>query len=135
MSTTYRGSCLCGGVRYEYAGEFGAFIYCHCRQCRKAQGSAFGANAPMDEAQFRLLQGAELLKAYESSPGKQRVFCGTCGSPIFSRFDGKPGVLRLRMGTLDTPLAIRPQQHQFVAAKAEWYDILDGLPQHAERPV
>ena len=130
----HRGSCLCGGVRYEVTGPFGDFIYCHCRQCRKAQGSAFGANAPVQESAFRLLQGAELLKSYESSPGKQRVFCGHCGSPVYSRHAARPGVLRLRMGLLDTPAGVRPQAHNYVASKAEWDDINDGLPQHAERP-
>lgn len=134
MSQTYRGSCLCGGVRYEYSGPFGPFIYCHCGKCRKAQGTAFGTNAPVELAGFKLLQGEELLKAYESSPGKQRVFCSRCGSPLYSCAADKPGLLRLRMGTLDTPLDFKPQAHNFVASKAEWYDILDGLPQYAERP-
>jgi hypothetical protein len=135
MSQVHRGSCLCGGVRYEYQGEFGLFIYCHCSKCRKAQGSAFGSNAPIEEAKFRLSQGAELLKAYESSPGKQRVFCSVCGSPLYSRAEALPGVLRLRMGSLDTPPQIRPQAHIFAAYKAGWHDITDDLPQHAERPV
>ncbi len=134
MTGTYRGSCLCGGVRYEYSGDFGQFIYCHCSNCRKAQGSAFGSNAPIDAAGFKLLQGEALLKAYESSPGKQRLFCGVCGSPIYSRAEAKPGVLRLRMGTLDTPIGHKPQAHIFTGSKAEWHDILDGLPQYAERP-
>ena len=131
MGTVHRGSCLCGGVRYEYTGTFGQFVYCHCGQCRKAQGSAFASNAPVEEDKFRLVAGAELLQRYESSPGKQRVFCGRCGSPVYSRTDARPGVLRLRMGTLDTPPGKKPEAHIFAASKAEWYDILDGLPRHA----
>lgn len=134
MATVHRGSCLCGGVRYEYAGEFEQFVCCHCGQCRKAQGSAFASNAPIEEAKFRLLAGAQLLKSYESTPGKQRVFCANCGSPIYSKAAARPGVLRLRMGTLDTPPGIKPQAHIYTASKAAWYDILDDLPQHAERP-
>jgi hypothetical protein len=97
-------------------------------------GSAFGANAPIDASAFHLLAGAELLKTYESSPGKQRVFCGNCGSPVYSRAAARPGVLRLRMGLLDTPAGRKPQAHIFAASKAEWHDIHDELPQHAERP-
>jgi hypothetical protein len=134
MSTAHSGSCLCGGVRYEYTGELGAVVYCHCAQCRKAQGTAFGTNAPIAADQFRLLAGAELLKSYESSPGKQRVFCANCGSPLYSRLLARPEVLRLRIGSLDTPLRSKPEAHIFAASKAEWYDILDGLPQHAGRP-
>ena len=134
MTGIHRGSCLCGGVRYEYSGDFGQFVYCHCSKCRKAQGTAFGSNAPVEEAKFRVLQGAHLLKAYASSPGKERVFCSVCGSPIYSRADGKPGLLRLRMGTLDTPIGQQPQAHIFAASKAEWYTILDDLPQYPDRP-
>jgi hypothetical protein len=134
VNTVHSGGCLCGGVRYEYAGEFSQVVYCHCAQCRKAQGSAFGTNAPIEADKFRLLAGAQLLKAYESSPGKQRVFCSNCGSPLYSRLLARPELLRLRIGTLDTPLGMKPQAHIYAASKAEWYDILDGLPQHAERP-
>ena len=134
MSTVYSGGCLCGGVRYEYTGEFGLFVYCHCSKCRKAQGTAFGSNAPIEEDKFRLLSGDGLLKSYASSPGKKRMFCSNCGSPIYSRAEDKPGVLRLRMGSLDEPLNKKPQAHIFAASKADWYDILDGLPQYAERP-
>jgi len=134
MSTIHRGSCLCGGVRYEYAGGFDLFTLCHCMQCRKAQGSAYAAVLPIAAADFRLLQGEALLKAYSSSHGKERVFCSNCGSPLFSRLLARPELLRLRAGTLDTPLPVRPQAHIFAASKAEWDDILDGVPQYAERP-
>lgn len=134
MGTVHSGSCLCGGVRYEYSGALGAVVYCHCAQCRKAQGTAFGTNVPIEADQFRLLAGAELLKAYESSPGKERVFCANCGSPLYSRLLARPEVLRLRIGSLDTPLGGKPQAHIFAASKADWYDINDSLPQHAARP-
>ena len=55
------GSCLCGGIRYQYDGEIEEISLCHCAQCRKAQGSAFAANSPVDSARFKLLAGAEPL--------------------------------------------------------------------------
>ena len=36
-----RGSCLCGGVRYEITGPLSGALNCHCSMCRKAQGAAF----------------------------------------------------------------------------------------------
>lgn len=125
------GSCLCGGVRYTVAGTLGAIVYCHCQQCRKAQGGAHGVNAPIASAAFQLLSGAELLQAYESSPGKRRVFCSRCGSPIYSQRSDRPETLRLRIGTLDTPITTRPQAHIYAASKAEWDEIHDALPRHA----
>ena len=131
-SVMIEGSCLCGAVKYEIEGELGPIVFCHCSMCRKAQGSAFAANAPVDTARFRLVSGAGTLRSYRSSPGKERCFCGTCGSPVFSRRDDSPDVLRLRIGTLDTRIAARPSAHIFVGSKAEWYEIHDNLPRHPE---
>lgn len=128
---TLQGGCLCGAVRYEVAaGALGPVVLCHCGQCRKAQGSAFAAVAPLRAADFRLLAGAESLRGFESSPGKWRSFCGGCGSPIHSRRDALPERLRLRVGTLDAPFAARPSAHIHVASKAAWWVITDDLPQH-----
>jgi hypothetical protein len=62
------------------------------------------------------------------------VFCGSCGSPIISKRDGAPETVRVRIGTLDTPLDTKISAHIFVGSKAKWYEILDGMPQHEERP-
>src|SRR5215472_3531580 len=34
--TALRGSCLCGGVRFEIDGPLMRSSHCHCRQCQKA---------------------------------------------------------------------------------------------------
>lgn len=130
----YTGSCLCGGVQFRITGELEPIQMCHCGQCRKAQGTAFVTNIPVSEAAFELLGGEELLSEFESSPGKWRVFCKTCGSPILSKTTAQPGVVRIRAGTLDGELATRPAFHIFTAHKANWLDIRDDLPRYAERP-
>ena len=127
-----RGSCLCGAIKYEVDGELGPIVLCHCSMCRKAQGTAFAANAPVDADRFRVVAGHEVLRGYRSSPGKQRYFCSVCGSPIYSKRDARGEVVRLRIGTLDSKIAVKPGAHIFVASKAEWFDILDALPQHAD---
>ena len=126
----HQGSCLCGAVRYQVTGELEPIQICHCSQCRKAQGSAFVTNIPVQESAFALLSGAEQLKVYESSPGKQRVFCAGCGSPIYSRTSKLPGVLRIRAGSLEGELEARPGWHAFTASRANWWEIHDDLPQY-----
>ena len=124
----YQGSCLCGAVKFHIHGKLAPIQICHCSQCRKAQGGAFASNIPVQQSAFELLGGNDQLRAFESSPGKQRVFCGNCGSPIYSQTEKLPGVLRIRAGTLEGELPSHPEAHYYVASKANWWDIDDGLP-------
>lgn len=125
----HTGSCLCGGIRYAIDGELEAIQICHCGQCRKAQGAAFVTNIPVAAERFRLLAGSELLREFESSPGKLRCFCSRCGSPVLSRRLADPGTLRIRAGLLDGPVAARAIAHFYVGTKADWWSIGDELPQ------
>jgi hypothetical protein len=130
----HKGSCLCGAVKYEINGELGPLMFCHCSKCRKANGSAFNAASLVNTADLRIVSGSEQLAEYESGPGVGRVFCRTCGSPLYSRRDLMPEAVRLRIGTLDTPVKGKVTAHIFTGSKAEWFDICDEAPQYAERP-
>lgn len=126
----YEGSCLCRGIAYVIDGELGDFGYCHCTSCRKASGTAHAANAPVERALFRLTRGAELLREFESSPGKFRSFCSRCGSPLYAYLSVSPEQIRVRLGSLDTPFTKQPKAHTWVSDKAPWEPIDDGgLPQ------
>ncbi len=124
----HTGSCLCRAVRYEVRGDLAPIQVCYCGDCRKAQGAAFGSNIPVATANLTLLSGEDELRAYESSPGKERVFCGRCGSPVFSRLASKPEVVRLRAGTLDEPVSTKIGFHFHVESKADWWPISDDAP-------
>jgi hypothetical protein len=126
------GGCLCGGVRFRISGKLGPAGFCHCRQCQRASGSAFAANAPVRTGYFAIVSGPDLVTEYESSPGKFRAFCRTCGSPVYSRRDTEPELRRIRLGTLDGDPERRPLAHVWVSAKAPWYAIGDALPRYRE---
>lgn len=128
----HKGSCLCGKVRYEVSGDIDEVSMCHCKQCQKAQGSAFAAVAPVRSADFRITQGAEYLKEYRATPNKARVFCLECGSPLYSARDDRPEMKRLRLGTLDTRILADKRYHAWVSSKAEWFDLADELPRFPE---
>jgi len=125
----HRGSCLCGDVEYEVDGELGDFGYCHCTSCQKASGSAHAANCPVSHGDFRLVSGWHVLREFESSPGKFRVFCSRCGSPIYAYLASNAEVIRIRLGSLDTPFEKQPRAHTFVSERAPWAPIGDDAPQ------
>ena len=128
----YTGSCLCGGVRYRIDAEIESIEVCYCQQCRKAQGGPLATNAAVPAMAFHITAGAELLRAFASSPGEQRVFCRCCGSPILSKRSDTPAVVRIRVGTVNEPLRARPTAHYYTGSKCNWWEIRDDLPRFAD---
>jgi hypothetical protein len=118
-------------VRFSIIGPIRNIVYCHCSQCRKAQGSAFATNGIVAAAHFTLITGAQDLTAFQSSPGKTKHFCRICGSPIMSRNEKKPDDVRVRLGTIESEIAERPMAHIFATSKAAWAEIVDDLPQYS----
>ncbi len=124
--TNHRGSCLCGEVAYEIEGPFEYAHHCHCSYCRKIHGTPYTTGAMARER--RWLRGERSIARYESSPGFHRWFCARCGSPV----PGDPfrSWTFVPVGTLDGDPGVRPAFHMFVASKAPWWEIRDGLPAH-----
>ena len=131
QSTVARGSCLCGGVRFEVHGPLRPIIYCHCTMCRRSSGHFDAATACAPE-HLRLLC-AQSLRWYQSSAAARRGFCCTCGSQLFWEPIGA-GHTSIGAGTLDRPTGLKPSMHIFVAEKGDYYEIADGLPQWPRWP-
>ena len=129
-----RGSCLCGGVRYEIRGPVSRVTHCHCSMCRKAHGAAFATYGRVEGGDFALVSGADHIASYQSSPEVIRTFCKRCGSPLQFISAKRPGKFSLTLGTLDDDPGVETSSHIFVGSKAPWFQITDDLPQHEARP-
>ncbi len=119
------GGCLCGKVRYRYSGEISEIAYCHCSQCRKAQGVPFATNSPINDAELTI-EGEEHLKLYQSSSNKVRAFCQECGSPLYSAKHSLPGIKRLRLGTVDGEITCDNRYHIHADSSVNWQPITDS---------
>lgn len=126
----YKGGCLCGAVHFEITGPIQNIVYCHCSQCRKAQGSAFASNGIVAAKEFTIVAGESELTGFESSPGQTKYFCRHCGSPIMSKTKTKPNEVRVRLGTIESDIEERPLAHIFVTSKANWEEICGDMPQY-----
>ena len=139
-----RGSCLCGGIKFEITGPLMSPLNCHCSQCRKQHGAAFRSRVRVKAEDFRWLQGEHLIKFYESERGYLRGFCQDCGSPVLNKNGPNwkapaefpnvgPPQYGIPLALLEDP-PVRPACHTFVDSKASWYDITDDLPQYPGYP-
>jgi hypothetical protein len=127
----HRGSCLCGAVSFEVAGDLIGPDACHCRMCRKASGHVFAStDAPRSAVTIR---GEDKVTWYASSEKVRRGFCSTCGSslfwdPVFRDWIG------IAMGAFDTPTNTHLAVHIFTADKGDYYEIGDSVPQFDQAP-
>lgn len=123
----HTGSCLCGAVSFEVAGDLHAPDACHCVQCRKQSGHVWASTDVKREA--LTLSGDEHVRWYQSSEKVRRGFCKTCGSFLFWDPIGRASIA-IAMGAFDKPTQVSLGMHIFVADKGDYYEIADGLPQN-----
>jgi len=123
----HKGSCLCGAVTFEVAGELHPPDACHCRQCRKQSGHYFASTDVPRSAVT--VHGGDKVTWFRSSEKVRRGFCSICGSALFWDPLEKDWT-GLSMGAFDGPTGTRLRIHIFVADKGDYYDIADGLPQN-----
>jgi hypothetical protein len=129
------GGCGCGAVRFEVTAPPISASYCHCTRCQRRTGTAAAVTARVAPGSFNLVAGEEHVRAWAPDDGFEKMFCGLCGSALFSRNPRDPSMIGVRFGAFDRDPGIRPQWRQFVAYAAPWEPIPDdGLPRHDERP-
>ena len=128
------GRCECATVAYEVDGEINDFSHCHCSQCRRLHGAAFGTYGGVEKAQFRWTAGEDNLRVYASSENNDRHFCKTCGSLIMTTISSEPDAFYVAMGTMDGDPPRPSGYHIYVGSKADWYEVCDDLPQFDEYP-
>jgi hypothetical protein len=129
------GGCGCGAVRFEVDEPPVSASYCHCTRCQRRTGAAASPQARVAPGSFLITAGEEHVRAWEPEGGFAKMFCGLCGSALFSRNPKDASVVSVRFGAFDEDPGIRPQWRQFVAYAAPWEAIPDdGLPRHDDRP-
>ncbi|MFM5954380.1 MAG: GFA family protein [Novosphingobium sp.] len=135
MNKTMTGGCLCGAIRYEIAGEAAMQLVCHCSHCQRQAGSAFSTIIGVPEAAVTVTQGAptSYIDHGESGKAVERQFCGTCGSPLFSKVEVSPGMIWVKTGSLDDSSWFQPSAHIWTQSKQPWVDT-GSVPAFATNP-
>jgi hypothetical protein len=126
-----RGSCQCGGVRFEVAGPFASVSFCHCTTCKKISGGVGTANGRARTEDITVLEGRELIETYQPDEGSAKSFCRRCGSNLFGGGWPDTEEASVRLTAIDTGLEQKPERHIFVRSVAAWETLPDdGLPRY-----
>ncbi|KAL4249055.1 Gfa family protein [Abortiporus biennis] len=122
----YQGGCYCGEVGYELdldSPEEARTSICHCNNCKKFFGSAFGLTTKVPKDRFKITKGStkEHVSNNSSASKLYREFCSTCGSGILEYGEQAASRVRYVMtGTLDDPGELPPQGEFFCRNREKW---------------
>ena len=125
MGGSMEGGCQCSSVRYRLDGKPLGLAVCHCTECQRQSGSAFGMSLAVPKESFRLLSGE--LKTFttvcDSGRTKECAFCASCGTRIYHQVEAG---MRVKAGTLDDTSGLDPDAHYWTKSKQPWVPIPDG---------
>lgn len=123
MSEVHEGGCLCGAVRYRVKNAPLRASVCHCRNCQRRTGSAFGIGAYFPEQNVQFLQGT--MKSYdhrsdESGRLLRTGFCPQCGVTLTWTVEALPGLRAIAGGSFDDPQWFRIERHSWMRSAHPW---------------
>ncbi len=90
---TRRATCCCGACSIAVEGEPVVNGVCHCDNCRRRTGSAFGWSAYFPDDRIVAIEGDLAVYVLDAAdPNRQRrSFCPACGTTLFWRASYFPG--------------------------------------------
>ncbi len=123
-----RGSCQCGGVRFEVPDHFRPRAFCHCTTCKKLSGGVGTANGRLRSDEVTIVEGEELLRTYQPEEGTAKTFCSVCGSNLFGGGWPETEQASIRLSAIDDKLPGAPTKHIYTRSVASWETLPeDGL--------
>jgi hypothetical protein len=131
MAGTLKGSCLCGGLRFEAAGEPLFQGFCQCLDCRKAGSGSYPAMG-FPEAAVKVT-GETRTYGKKGDSGKT-IYRNFCRSMAFDRGDAFPGVTIVNAALLENPEAFKPQSVIFTRSALSWDYMHPTLPKFEAMP-
>lgn len=117
------GHCLCGAISYRYDVEPELTVLCHCDDCQRHTGSAFSENILVahDSVEITGIPKVYNTVGTENGQLRDRMFCGDCGTPIFTVMREHPEIVIVKAGTLDDRTDIKPTAEVWGRRAQEWF--------------
>lgn len=116
--------CTCGALTIVAHGEPGKISACHCQECQRRTGSAFGV-AVFFATEVTAVIGPDALfsRIGDSGLPVEFHFCPTCGSTVFWKPDFKPGMTAIAFGCFEDKEGLSPTQSVYDAHRHLWVTI------------
>lgn len=119
----HEGGCLCGAVRYRVKAEPVRASICHCRNCQRRTGSAFGIGAYFKQADVEFLGDLKSFEYRSDESGRwlRTEFCPNCGTTLSWTAEALAGLRAIAGGSFDDPNWLKIDRHGWTRSKQKWF--------------
>jgi len=133
----YSGGCVCGATRYRLTAEPLTLYACHCTDCQKRSGSAFGLSMWVPRGAIEITQGEPAALASRLGVGRawRTRACAQCATRLWSEPGKYPEFAVMRPGTLDDTSWLVPVAHIWTRSAQPWYAFPEGVARHETQPA
>ncbi len=127
--TPRNAACSCGKLRVETRGEPTRISMCHCLECQRRTGSAFGMQARFPDDAVTI-EGTSRAFTRTADSGNRITFhfCPECGSTVYYLLEKWPGSIAVAVGAFADPTFPRPGVSLYEGKRHPWV----GIPAEAE---
>ena len=128
-------ACCCGRASITVEGEPDVNGVCHCTNCKRRTGSAFGWQVYFPDTQVAAKTGAMSRYRVGDPPRQDRWFCSTCGSTLWWKSNFLPNHTGVAAGAFgETPLP-EPTLRVTEDQRCAWVGLPDGWSRTVSGPA
>ena len=98
---TRTAQCACGSASISVSGEPRLHGVCHCTNCKRRTGSAFGVSVYFLRSDVTEISGEMLVYAFHhptENYDQERHFCSKCGTTLFWYTSARPHLIGIAAG-------------------------------------
>lgn len=129
--TQRHASCSCGQLTATTSGDPVRISICHCLDCQRRTGSAFG-----EQARFRssdvVIEGRSKTWVRTADSGNRITFhfCPSCGSTVFYWPDQEPDLTAIPVGAFADSTFPAPKVSVYESRRHSWVAVPDEMEHH-----
>ena len=119
-------TCCCGHASIEVQGKPLVNSICHCNDCKKRTGSAFGISVYVKYKQIVKLCGETTIYKIETGTAQERHFCVSCGTTLYWQTANFPKLTGIAGGCFNNINDLEPEYNFRSENMCAWLAIPDN---------
>lgn len=123
LNMTRTATCCCGKASLDVQGSPELHGICHCSDCKKRTGSAFGISAYFKSDNVLNIRGefsCYSLQGSQTNALQQRYFCKACGTTLYWKISTSPDLIGVAGGCFSQSPLGEPTYSSSTKGKLTW---------------